>query len=81
MIIDSIIKAEYIIAFQETKGVVWIRKFIKKLGVVLSIFDLVALYCDNNEAIVQAKEPWSHQKFKYVLRRYYLIQEILGGGL
>ena len=42
------------------------------------IVDMIPLYCHNNGAIAQAKEPWSHQRFKHVLRRYHLIREIIG---
>ena len=45
---------------------------------VPSIIDPIALYCDNNGAIAQAKEPRSHQSSKHVLRRYHLIREIIG---
>ena len=45
---------------------------------VPSIVDLILLYCDNNGAITQAKEPRFHQRFNHVLRRYHLIREIIG---
>ncbi|XP_074342978.1 uncharacterized protein LOC141680740 [Apium graveolens] len=51
-------------------------KFITGLSVVPSITYLVDLYCDNNGAIAQAKEPRSHFKAKYILKRYYLFLEI-----
>ncbi len=35
------------------------------------------MYCDNNGAIAQAKEPRSHQRSKHVLRCYHLIREII----
>ena len=38
------------------------------------------LYCDNNGAIAQAKEPRSHQRSKHILRRYHLIREIIERG-
>ena len=38
------------------------------------------MYCDNNGAIAQAKEPRSHQRSKHVLRRYHLIREIIHRG-
>ncbi|KAL8149711.1 hypothetical protein AgCh_006649 [Apium graveolens] len=50
-------EAEYIAASEAAKEAVWIRKFITGLGVVPSITDPVDLYCDNNGAIAQAKEP------------------------
>ena len=59
------------------KEAVWIKKFITELGVVPSIVDLVNLFCDNNGAIAQAKEPRSHQKSKHILKRFHLIREIV----
>ena len=44
---------------------------------VPSIVNPVPLYCDNNGAIAQAKEPRSHQRSKHILRRYNLIREII----
>ena len=44
---------------------------------VPSIVHPILLYCDNNVAITQAKEPRSHQRSKHVLRRYHLIREII----
>ena len=54
---DSTIEVEYIMASEATTEAIWIRKFIPKLGVVPRIIDLVPLYCDNNGATTQAKEP------------------------
>ena len=76
-IVDSTIESEYIAASKSAKEVVWIRKFIDELEVVPSIVDPIPLYCDNNGA-TQEKETPSHQRSKYVLRRYHLIREIIG---
>ena len=38
------------------------------------------LYCDNNGAIAQAKEPRNHQKNKYVLQKFHLIREFVEQG-
>jgi hypothetical protein len=48
--------------------------------VVPSAAEPISLYCDNNGAIAQAKEPRSHQRSKHVLRRYHLIREIIHRG-
>ncbi|MCQ7222035.1 DDE-type integrase/transposase/recombinase [Salmonella enterica] len=77
---DSTTEAEYIAASEAAKEAVWIRKFITELGVVPSIADPVQLYCDNNGAIAQAKEPRSHQRTKHILRRFHLIREIIDRG-
>ncbi|KAK8557572.1 hypothetical protein V6N12_009801 [Hibiscus sabdariffa] len=50
------------------------------LGVIPSIPDAVDLYCDNNGAIAQAKEPRSHQRSKHILRRFHVIREIIDRG-
>ena len=53
------------------------KKFIIELGVISEIENSVPLYCDNTEAVVQAKELRSHHKFKHILRYFYLIHEIV----
>ncbi|KAK8640288.1 hypothetical protein V6N13_008047 [Hibiscus sabdariffa] len=63
-------------ASEAGKEAVWIKKFVTELGVVPSISDAMELYCDNNGAITQAKEPRSHQRSKHILRRFHLIREI-----
>jgi len=70
---DSTMEAGYIAASEATKEVVWIRKFVSELGVVPSCSSPIDLYCDNNGAIIQAKEPRSHHKSKHILRHYHLI--------
>ena len=40
----------------------------------------IRLYCDNNAAIAQSKEPRSHNKSKHVLRKYHLLREIVLRG-
>ena len=47
---------------------------------VPSITNHVDVYCDNNGAIAQAKEPRSHQRSKHILRRYHLLREIIERG-
>ena len=77
---DSTTEAEYIAASDAAKEVVWIKNFIFILGVVPSITNPLDVYCDNNGAIAQAKEPRSHQRSKHILRRFHLIREIIERG-
>jgi hypothetical protein len=65
------------VASEAAKEAVWIRKFVSELDVVPSYSSPIDLYCDNNGAIAQAKEPRSHQKSKHILRRCHLIREIV----
>ena len=77
---DSITKSECIATFDTAKKAIWLKKFITGLDVVPSIANPVDLFCDNNGAIAQAKEPRSHQRTKHILRRYHLIREIVERG-
>ena len=70
---NSTIEAECIAASDAAKEAVWIKKFITNLEVAPSITNPVGVYCDNNGAITQAKEPRSHQQSKHILRCYHLI--------
>ena len=56
------------------------KKFIIELGVVPEIPHPMLLYCDNTEAIAQAKGPRSHKKFKHILRCFHLVREIIKRG-
>ncbi|KAK9031961.1 hypothetical protein V6N11_056246 [Hibiscus sabdariffa] len=71
---DSTTEAEYIAASKAAKEAVWIKKFIIELGVIPSISDAIDLYCDNNGAIAQAKEPRSHHRSKHTFKCFYLIR-------
>jgi hypothetical protein len=63
-----------------SKKAVWIRNFLMDLGVVPGSSNLLDIYCDNNGAIAQAKEPRQHQKNKHILRRYHLIRQFFEAG-
>ncbi|KAJ9557526.1 hypothetical protein OSB04_012140 [Centaurea solstitialis] len=79
-IADSTTEAEYIAASDAAKEAVWLRSFITDLRVVASISRPIDIYCDNSGAVAQAKEPREHHKSRHVLRKYHLIQEIIGRG-
>ncbi|KAL0282949.1 UNVERIFIED_CONTAM: Retrovirus-related Pol polyprotein from transposon TNT 1-94 [Sesamum radiatum] len=77
---DSTTEAEYIAASEAAKEAVWMKNYIQELGVVPSIAEPVVIFCDNNGAIAQAKEPRSHHRSKHILRRYHLLREMVGRG-
>ena len=74
------IEAEYIILSEAAKEAVRIRKFVSELGVLPSAPNPLDLYCDNNGATAQAKEPRSHPKSKHILQHYHLIRKIVNRG-
>ncbi|KAL0434339.1 UNVERIFIED_CONTAM: Retrovirus-related Pol polyprotein from transposon TNT 1-94 [Sesamum latifolium] len=77
---DSTTEAEYIAASEAANEAVWMKNYIQELGVVPSIAEPVAIFCDNNRAIAQAKEPRSHHRSKHILRRYHLLREMVSRG-
>ena len=77
---DSTTEAEYIAASEAAKEGVWIKNFVQELGVVPSCAQPIVVFCDNNGAIAQAKEPRSHQRSKHIQRRYHLIRDIIDRG-
>ena len=54
--VDSVCEAEYIIALDAAKEVVYLWKFLGELGVVPALESLVPVYCDSTGAIAQDKE-------------------------
>ncbi|KAL0402042.1 UNVERIFIED_CONTAM: Secreted RxLR effector protein [Sesamum latifolium] len=76
----STTKVEYIAAWAAAKEAVWMKNYIQELGVVPIIAEPVIIFCDNNGAIAQAKEPRSHHRSKYILRRYHLLMEMVSRG-
>ncbi|KAL0453673.1 UNVERIFIED_CONTAM: Retrovirus-related Pol polyprotein from transposon TNT 1-94 [Sesamum latifolium] len=77
---DSTTEAEYKAASEAAKEAVWMKNYIQELGAVPSIAEPVVIFCDNNGAIAQAKEPRSHHRSKHILRRYHLLREMVGIG-
>ena len=76
----STTEVEYIDASEAAKEAVWIRNFLMVLGVVQRTSNPLDVYCDNNCAIGQAKEPRQHQKNKHILMRYHLIRQFVNEG-
>ncbi|KAL0378577.1 UNVERIFIED_CONTAM: hypothetical protein Sradi_3163200 [Sesamum radiatum] len=77
---DSTMEAEYIAASEAAKETVWMKKYIQEFGVVPSIAEPVVIFCDNNGAIAQAKEPRSHHHSKHIHRRYHLLRKMVSRG-
>jgi hypothetical protein len=71
---NSTMEAEDITALEAAKEGVWMRKFLIEFGVFPNASSPLNLYCDNNGAIVQAKETRNHQKNKHVLWKFHLIR-------
>ena len=72
-IADSTTEAKYAAVSEVAKEAVWLRKFLMEFGVIAKVVDPMILYCDNSEAVAQAKEPRNHRKGKHIERKYHLV--------
>ena len=79
-IADSTMEAEYIVASEAAMEAVWLKNFLMDLGVVPSAHSAITLYCDNNGAVTNSKEPRSHKREKYIESKYHLIRKIVSRG-
>ena len=79
-IVDSTMEAEYIVASEAAKEVVWLNNFLMDLEVVPTAQPTITLYCDNSGAVANAKELKSHKRGKHIKRKYHLLREIVHRG-
>ena len=54
-IVDSTIETEYVATLETTKEVVWLRKFLMELGVIVKVVDPMILYYDNSGLLLKPK--------------------------
>ena len=40
----------------------------------------ITLFCENNRAVAQSKDPRNHKKGKHIERKYHIIQDIVARG-
>nr|GEW59538.1 hypothetical protein [Tanacetum cinerariifolium] len=73
-------KAEYISAFDASKEVVWVRKFISGLGVVPTIEDSISMYCDNIREITIANESGITKGARQFHAKAHYMREVIEYG-
>nr|GEV91400.1 hypothetical protein [Tanacetum cinerariifolium] len=72
--------AEYIDAFDASKEVVWIRKFIYGLGIVPIIEEPISMYCDNTRAIAIAKDDGVTKGARHFRAKVHYLRETIKLG-
>ena len=70
-------EAEYVAACEAAKEAVWLKKFLSNLGVMRMEQVPTTLFCDNNGAFAQSKDPRNHKKGKHIKRKYQIIRDIV----
>ncbi|KAL0340211.1 UNVERIFIED_CONTAM: hypothetical protein Sradi_4537900 [Sesamum radiatum] len=77
---DSTTKVDCIVASEAAKEAVWMENDIHEFRIVPSITEPIIISCDKNGAIAQVRESRSHHQSKHILRRYYILREMVGRG-
>ncbi|GJX81116.1 retrotransposon protein, putative, ty1-copia subclass, partial [Tanacetum coccineum] len=72
--------ADYIAAFDASKEVVWIRKFIYGLGVVPTIEEPITMYYGNTGSIAIAKDHGVTKGARHFPAKVYYLREIIEMG-
>ena len=66
--------AEYIAVTEGCKEFLWLKKFLKELGLEQEKY---VLYCDNQSAIHMSKNPSFHSRSKHIDIRHHWIRDVL----
>ena len=72
---SSTIYAEFVVCYEATGQVNWLKKFMPGLKVVDDIHKPLKLYCDNNPAICYAHNNKSSGAAKYIDIKYYVVKD------
>ncbi|GJW02077.1 retrotransposon protein, putative, ty1-copia subclass [Tanacetum coccineum] len=77
---DSTCESEYIAACEASKEAIWMKNFIRDLGVVPIVQDPTEIFCDNESMVALTKEPKDHGKSKHIERKYHFVRSKVEEG-
>ena len=69
------LKAEFVVYFEATVQINWLRNFISGLGIVDSIARPLKMYCDNSATIFFCKNDKYSKGAKHIKLRYFVVKE------
>ena len=70
----STTEAEYVVAIEAGKEMIWLHDFLDKLG---KKQEMDILHSDNHSAIFLAKNSTFHSKSKYIQTKYHFIRYLV----
>ena len=73
-------ESEYIAASKASKEAIWLKNFIRDLGVVPSIKEPMEIFCDKEWAVSLTKEPRDHGRSRHIDRKYHSIRHRVEEG-
>ena len=75
IVASSTMYAEFIVAYEATGQVIWLKKFIPDLKVVDCIDKPLKMYCDNQPAVFYAHNNKSSNATKPIEIKYYVVKD------
>ncbi|GKD50353.1 retrotransposon protein, putative, ty1-copia subclass, partial [Tanacetum coccineum] len=77
---NSTCEPEYIAACKDSKEAIWMKNFIRDIGVVPIVQDPIEILCDNESVVALTKEPKDHGKSKHNERKYHFVRSKVEEG-
>ncbi|MCO5568209.1 hypothetical protein L7F22_021905 [Adiantum nelumboides] len=65
---------KYVVALEASKEALWLARLVSDLSISV---ETPTLHCDNQSAIMLAKNPVFHAKTKHISMKYHFIQDVL----
>jgi hypothetical protein len=72
---SSTMYAEFVVCYEATGQMNWLKKFIPKLKVIDNINEPMRLYCDNNPTVQYAHNNRSSGAAKHIDIKYYVVKD------
>ncbi|GJS73824.1 hypothetical protein Tco_0706665 [Tanacetum coccineum] len=67
-------------ACEDLKEAIWMKNFIRDLGVVPTVQDPIEIFYDNESVVSLTKESKDHEKSKHIERKYHFVQSKVEEG-
>ncbi|XP_020080151.1 uncharacterized protein LOC109703839 [Ananas comosus] len=71
----STMEAEFVACSAAAQEAIWMRRFLRDIGIVACTSVPVTIYCDSMAAIAYAKDPKYHGKTKHIDLKYHFVRE------
>ena len=74
----STMESEYVVCAAVVQEVIWLKRFLQRLGITTHFEEAVTLYSDSTAALAYAKDPKYHGKSKHIEIKYHFIKDMVG---
>ena len=74
---SSTMEAEYVACYEATRHAIWVRNFIRDLGVVDSIEKPIMMYCNNTALVSFSNNLKGTSGARYIDVKYFMVRRKL----